>query len=324
MDADTQSSRPSQAAIVCAVAVAASAILGAAVALLPLGDVGMLALVVAVGLVTVVASAGRPRPLLVIGAIGYVVALQWVYVDWVEPLYAYSGLVNSGVAWPSLVVVSMIAAAPASWLPIELERPSDALLWPLYLFGYVPAATIPIYLLGPDLSAVLLFELVLAVAFGTLGLMQRVPRMTPSWQEIGDRWLGRLLVTLGMVAIPYLVVVFAPTGPPDIASVYGTRAHFSETQAANPGSAYILPWLGNVIYPLLVALGLSRSRPFLLSLGVVGQMLIYTISGLKTVLFSVLFLPLLFAAIRLRRRSFGTLAIWGGVSVLASSSAPPS
>jgi hypothetical protein len=317
---DTQTSRRSRAFIVCAVAILASAVLGAAVAHLPLRDVGTLSLVVAVAVLAVVATHGRQRLLLAVGAIAYVGAIHWVYLDVVVPLYAYSGLIDSGVTWPSLVIVSMIAVAPVAWLPIRIERPSDALLWPLYLFGYVPAAAIPIYILGPSLSTVLPFELTLAAAFGVLGLMQRLPRMAGSWAGLSDRRFVRLLVILGLGGIAYLIVVFAPTSPPpDIASVYVTRAQYATAAVASPGAGYFVIWLGNAIYPFLVTLGLSRSRLLLFGLGIAGQILVYTITGLKTILFSMVFLPLLYLAIRYARRYFGTLGIWAAVSVLALS-----
>jgi hypothetical protein len=306
--------------LLCASAVAASIALGLAVALLPFRDLGTLALIIGAALVAIVPSAGRQRALLTIGALAYVGALQWVYVDWVVPSYAYSGLIESGVEGPALAIVTVIAVAPAAWLPVGMERPSEVILWPLYLFAYVPAAIIPIHVLGPDLAAVLPLELALAVAFATLGFMQRLPRMTMGWPGIAEQSFTRLLVILGVGAIPYLIVTFAPTSPPpDLQSVYVTRAVYTATLTTTSGAGYIVSWLGNVIYPFLMALGAARSRRMLLILGIVGQLLIYTITGFKSNLLSILFVPLLYLAIRYGGRLFGTLLAWASVLVLALS-----
>ena len=113
-------------------------------------------------------------------------AFHWVYVEWVVPVYGYSGLINRGADPASLAAVTFAAALPAVWLPIRLARPSEVVLWFLYLFGYIPASIIPIYILGPDLSAVLPFGVLLLIGFAALGLMQRIPRTAPSWSGLGS------------------------------------------------------------------------------------------------------------------------------------------
>jgi hypothetical protein len=305
--------------VVYAVAIAATVIVGAGVASLRIREDG-LPLVLAVTLVAVATIARRQRLLIVMGGIAYVWAIHWVYVDFVVPVYAYSGLIDVGVPWPSLVLVSIVAVAPTVWLPIGLQRPSDGLLWILYLFGYVPAVAIPIYILGPDVSRVLPWELMVAVAFGLLALMQRVPRRTLSWPGISDLRFTRLLVTVGLGGIVYLFIVFAPTSPPpDLASVYETRSQYAAIASTAPLSGYLVIWLGNVIYPFLLVLGLSRSRITLLVLGLSGQLLIYTITGLKSMLFSVVLLPFLYLAIRHARRHFGNLEVWSALVLVVLS-----
>ena len=194
------------------VGVAASIAVGIAVVQFPLTLVASLAALVLVAVVVIGATTARPRLLVVVGAAVYMAAFHWVYVEWVVPVYGYSGLINRGADPASLAAVTFAAALPAVWLPIRLARPSEVVLWFLYLFGYIPASIIPIYILGPDLSAVLPFGVLLLIGFAALGLMQRIPRTAPSWSGLRERSFERLILIIGLGSIAYLVAFF---GMPD-------------------------------------------------------------------------------------------------------------
>ena len=76
----------------------------------------------------------------------------------------------------------------------------------------------------------------------------------------------------------FLLVFFGiPTQIPNFVTIYDVRAQFGATQANLPGAGYVVAWAGNVIYPLLMALGLSHSRRLPLFLGIVGELVIYSL-----------------------------------------------
>lgn len=293
---------------------------GAAIALVPVTPLPALAL----GFVTIAAgatvAAGIARAFTVIGAIVYVAALQWAYLDWVVPVYAYSGLITVGVEWPVLLVVSAVATLPAVWLPTSLQRPSDVVLWFLFLFGYVPALAVPIHLLGPELVPVLPFIVVVAVAFSTLGLIRRIPPLRSSWRGLSVAAYSRLLVVLGLGSAGYLIAFFGvPTGFPDFATVYDTRAAYATVADATVGAGYLVPWAGNVVFPFLIALGVARMRGRLVALGAGGAFLVYATTGFKTVLFSIALVPLLYVLARVARGRFGILLVWAGAALVGLS-----
>jgi hypothetical protein len=293
---------------------------GATIALLPVDQVQTLALTSSVTIAALALSFGRQRRLIVIGAVVYVGVFHWVYVDWVVPVYSYSGLVASGADWPAVLLVTILAVLPAVWLPPDLERPSDVVLWFLFLFGYVPAVAIPIHLLGPEVWPSLPFSLLLAIAFATLSLTRRIPLVTSNWPGISETAFSRLLVLLGLGAAGYLVVVFGiPTGLPDFETVYDARADYAAVANATTGAGYLVPWAGNVLFPFLMAFGLARNRMRLLAFGVGGELLVYATTGFKTVLFSILLVPLLYLVIRYASKWFGTLTMWGGGIVIGLS-----
>lgn len=293
---------------------------GVLIALTPSDQVATLVLVSITIAAAAILTAGRPRGLVVLGAIVYVGVIHWVYVDWVAPVYAYSGLIATGAEWPALAVISILSILPAAWLPTALGRPSDVVLWFLFLFGYVPACSIPIHLMGPDLGAVLPFTMAVALGFATLNLTRRIPPAAFAWPGLTERIHSRLLIGLGLGVAGYLIVIFGiPTRIPNFETVYDARADYAAVANASIGAGYLIPWAGNVIFPFLMAVGLARSKGWMLALGIGGEILVYATTGFKTVLFSIVLVPILYAFVRYGSRGFGVLLSWAGVAVVALS-----
>ena len=308
-----------QIALVLLATLAATVITATVVGLLPLQDAGVVPLAAAAALAALVIVGRRPRLVLVFGVVLYVAGFEWAYVSWVVPIFAYSGLIDVGVDQAAYLVVTVLAALPAVWLPVRLERPSAVVIWFLYLFAYVPATVVPIRLLGPALTNVLPLEVLLVIAFAILGLVGRLPPIPASIPAVPARWFGLAFVIVGVLAIPYLLLVFGVSAPPALQDIYDRRATYQTVLNSSAGSGYVATWLGNIVYPFLLALGLARRRLGLLLLGIAGQLLIYSISGLKEMLLSVIFVPLLYATIRRGSANFGPLVAWGGVAIIAVS-----
>ncbi len=308
-----------QIALILLVTLAATAIVGAAVGILPLWGAGLVPIAAAAAAAALAVVAGRPRAVLALGVFLYVAGFEWAYVELVVPIFAYSGLIDVGVDLAAYLVVTVLAVLPAVWLPVRLQRPSAVIIWFLYLFAYVPAIVVPVHLLGPELTNVLPLEVLLAVAFSILGLVGRLPRTDALGPAIPVRWFSLAFVAIGLLAIPYLLVVFGYSAPPALENIYDRRATYQTVLNASTGSGYVVTWLGDIVYPFLLAIGLARRRWGLFLLGIAGQLLIYSISGLKEMLLSVIFVPLLYLAIRRGSAMFGPIVAWGGVAIIALS-----
>ena len=98
--------------------------------------------------------------------------------------------------------------------------------------------------------------------------------------------------------------------------VYGRRDEFKLAVGGVPGASYLIGWATGVINPLLIAWGIARKRPALVVLGVVGQLVVYMVTGYKASLFSIAFIPLVYVAIAMFRRSFALVMCAGTVAVL--------
>lgn len=290
-----------------AVAILLAAALGA---LLPLARpgyswIGVCALTLLPLAAIVVAGAARAAT--ITAALVYVGVLMWVYTTQIAPVYAYYGLIDADPSPMSTVIVTALAALPAAWLPISARRPSFIVLWLLYLVGYVPATVVPLYIEG-DLATVLPFELAMVGSMAILALIVRLPPVPISVPHLSLTTFTRLMVVLGLLSLVYIAATFGVQPPPSLSSVYTRRAEFDTALGGAAGGAYIVPWSANAINPILMSMGMVRRRAELLVLGVAGQLLIYSATGFKSVLFSIALVPLVYAVISIARRSFGLLA----------------
>jgi hypothetical protein len=292
---------------------------GAAVALvivarpgaIPIG-LGWLALAPGAALVL----AGPVRATAIGAAVAYVAVLDWAYASHFSPVYAYTGLIDAAATPGATLAVAALTAAPAAWLPLSARRPSTIVLWALYLVGYVPTALVPLYLTG-DLGAVLPFDVGLVSSMAILALILRLRPPAIRVSNLSLTAFTRLLTALAVLSMLYIVAAFGVHTLPSLADVYTTRAQFTVAQGGAAAGGYIVPWAANAINPMLMALGIARRRADLVVLGLFGQLIIYSDTGYKAVLFSVVLVPLVYFAISRAGRSFGPLTVLGTTAILA-------
>ena len=242
--------------------------------------------------------------------LAFVVALIWAYRSHFSPLFAYNGLTDAAPGASAILVAVLLAALPAAWLPINARGPSTILLWALYLVGYVPSILVPVLMNG-GLRPALPFD---AALLGSMAILALIPRMRPAPIAVPHLSLTvctRLLAALGLVCLLYIIAAFGVHSPPSLGNVYATRASFDTAVGDAAGAGYIVPWAGNVINPTLMALGLARNRAAIMLLGIFGQLVIYSDTGYKSVLFAVALAPLVYVAVSRTSRVFGLVASLG-------------
>jgi hypothetical protein len=259
--------------------------------------------------------AGTARGATITAALVYVGVLMWVYTTQIAPVYSYYGLVDADPEPMPTLIVTALAALPAAWLPISARRPSFIVLWLLYLTGYVPVIVVPLYLEG-DLATVLPFDLALVASMAILALMVRLPPVSISVPHLSLDAFTRLMLVLGLLSLAYIAATFGVQPPPSLSSVYTRRAEFDTAVGGAAAGGYVVPWAANAINPILMALGMVRKRAELVVLAVAGQLLIYSATGFKSVLFSIALVPLVYVAISIARRSFGLVATLAAPAII--------
>jgi competence ComEA-like helix-hairpin-helix protein len=279
-----------------------------ALALLPLG-----ALVLA----------GPARGATIAASLAYVVVLVWAYRSRIAPVYDWAGLIDSAPATADLLIITPLAVLPAAWIPVPALRPSTVMVWVVYLMAYVPAVVLPLFL-GAELDKALSLDFALLASMVIIAVIGRVPLLGIRARPMRPLTFTALLTGLSVLTSLYILASFGLRALPSLQDVYGTRADFKLAIGGVPGGAYLIGWATGAINPLLMAWGIARRNVLLVVLAVAGQVLIYSVTGYKASLFAIAFVPLVYAAIAVAKRSFGLLLSIGIPAILALSVAFPS
>jgi hypothetical protein len=230
-----------------------------------------------------------------------VLGCYWVlsYADRaiLAPVFGYQGLEYQAPSlWTQGTVIVLIIACTAL-TPARLRHPSDGVLYILLSLVVLPvllvAATDVIFADVRD-------SLIASVtgAYLVLAACARIPRTPPCARAPRARRQPWILAAI-LSAASY-GLMFATFGVhlrlPSFSDVYSVRSVFSD-QA--PGAlGYLVDWQADVINPLLIAWGLYCRRWLLVFAGILGELLIYSVTGFKSVLFIVLAVAALLLAVR--------------------------
>lgn len=257
------------------------------------------------------AATRRSRWSIASGAIAYILLLEWVY----------AGLIATGVRfvyvdheWYELLIVVALAWLPSFALPRHIELMSQTVTWVLYTLVYVPAALVGFHTFGldPELHVTLLMGIALLLG----GL--RIPRSAWFRYGLSPAHHGVVLGLLGIAGAVFVIAMFGLSLElPHPQAVTATRLAYKESREAGSMTAYLVPWLGRIVYPLVLAVGLRDRRPLLISIGVAGALLIYSTAGFR----SALLLPaVVVAAYALARSRLGAPAIaWALIAAVSIS-----
>ncbi|MCH9684896.1 MAG: hypothetical protein K0V04_25900 [Deltaproteobacteria bacterium] len=263
---------------------------------------------------------GRERALLVGLAAVYVVLLQWTYVHDLHPRWAYMGLEHHAPAAWVRGTLSVLAVVPALWMPRALGRPSQIGLWFLYLLVYVPSLLVPMESVGgPPGRWIGLGVMLLGCMAGlcwsyVLPLGRRARMDAPEASPRFWLWFGVAAVGLHVA----VVVKFGlPQSLPSWAEIYDVRAEFGDVaRSGGRLGAYAVAWAANVINPVLIAWGVVRRRPGVVLLGVAGQLLLFGITALKSVVLSAGLIAVVVFVMRDGGRRFGRWMLGGATALL--------
>lgn len=259
---------------------------------------------------------GRLRALLIAGIISYAVAIAWLYAGVVSPAWAYTGLVNNPKGDGSLLVAYALALLPGMLIRIGASRPSDVIVWLLYVLAYVPSVVVPYYVLGDGwdqfpLTAILFVSFLGIVAF------QRTGR-----ELTGERLRSRAVATPliaagGLIGLAVVIAALGlPTRLPPLDAVHDTRRAFAES--GNPLIGYPIKLIGGAVFPFVLAAGVRARNWVLILPGVMGPVTIYAANGSKHVLLVVVLVVALVVILSYRPQWFGVVIVWALISLMAA------
>lgn len=253
------------------------------------------------------------RGVVICAALLYAVILQLVYVVEISPGYSYAGYLSRPLPLWALLTATLLAAAPATWLPVRLARPSQLLYWTVYVVAYVPSVLVPFYALSAPVPVVLGFALALLLSFASFGLIYAAPHLRIPRLRVDHRlfWGGVGLVTVAALGV--IVSAFGlPKALPALSAIYEVREEYSAGLAAGGRPVSLsITWLVNVVGPLLMAVGLVLQRWGLLAAGVLLELGVFATTGFKSSLLAPVALVIFYLVIRFGARAFGAIVALG-------------
>jgi hypothetical protein len=265
------------------------------------------------------------RVLLVVG--GYIAALLWAYSTLVSPHFAYDGY---KLAWPdakSMVWLTTLSLVPALFMPYALSKPSAMILWWLYIAAYIPSIFIPALSLTMPFEQLVPLQLCLLLCMGFLRFTSTARLLAIGRIELSPALFWSVFWIAWSACIAFICMHFrADILLANVASLftggseYAIRSAFVvELSHAGRILGYVTGQVSQALDPYLIAFGIVHRRRACLVAGILGQLLVFSVTGLKIILFSSVFLAGLFLIMRRWqhwRRSFGLILTTGVTAMI--------
>lgn len=246
----------------------------------------------------------RPSPWRTAGAVVvYGVLLHWCYATLISPAFDYRGITYRTPSIVAYFAAFVMAGALSAILPRHLRRPSDFVIWLMFIMVVVPSMLVPHYADVCSQAQAMQISVLTGALFALAVLaVSRIP--TPSLRiNVSAKlyWGAIAVFTIGAYAyVQYHVGLQLKLVA--LSDVYALRFKYREVVAEGsaPFLGYLIRWQSHVINPLIIARGVFGSKPLLVVAGAVGQLVLFPVTGYKMTLLSI---PLLIVvALALRHR----------------------
>jgi hypothetical protein len=248
--------------------------------------------------------------------------LTYVYVTWLAPNYDYLGFpMHEGgdqIVWLSLFLL----VSSALMLPVELRRYSDYFLWMVFYFLYLPAMLyVPLQGMTSDGGLTLVASL--ALSFATMIWFGQYRIKLPIIRCSRRTFVGVFFVAYVLLSVYVVYTYGGSLHFVQFSDVYDQR-ELSDEVAGGSLAGYAAGFLAGAFNPFLMAVGLIERRPAWLTIGFLGQLLMYSTAAMKFVLVSALLIPIFyFFLIRPAAITSTRLGVLVGLSCLLPLAAIP-
>ena len=245
-----------------------------------------------------------------LGIVTFVGSFQQVYLKWLYPFFGYYGFENSYPKVGYLVLAWGLSVVPAVWMPIRLKRPSQLIYWLLYLTVFIPSMFVPLYVGLQDATEVATLMATLFAGFAITGVSYYLPLLRFHPPSISSRAYKRLAIGVVAGLVLWVCVVFRGNFRiVSFADVYDLRLAADDIMEGS-SVHYAVMWLSAVIGPFLMAGGIVRKRVSMFLAGVLIQVFVYSTMGAKSVIVSIVVVPVLAFILRDKGASFGLKVSW--------------
>ena len=249
--------------------------------------------------------------------LGFVI---WSYLTLISPRYAYLGYIANPRS-PFIHCISfLLALIPSLGLIKKVDRPSQILIWFIYLLVLLPSLTVPFYATSLSSFELIVYSCVTIAGFWILSFFSQIPHFQKPRFRV-PKTVFYIVASILVSAFLYLLVKTFGFSLKwiNFLDVYDVRANYKSSLKSAFGIVpYLVIWQGNVINPFLMVYGLSRRKWIWLLVGLVLQLFIYSVTGLKSVSLSFLLVLCIFCGLGTKYKSnnFGTYLLTGASSVI--------
>lgn len=233
----------------------------------------------------------------------YLAAMLLSHLLVIAPQFAYRGLEFNPVSIGLLTLGSTIAILPTFWMPFNISRPSVLAYYVLYFLAYVPACVVPLCTLEYKPQRYLLYLFCIAFCFWGLARIYRINLLRLPQARCSNGLFWTVLIG---VSVAINLAVIRKFGlnfhiPSLQGEIYEVRNEYYD-MISGSFLAYLIMIQVKVLAPLCVIWGLYKRTFLLIAWGICSQLFIFMNAGIKTVLFSTLFIVGLYFALRISRR----------------------
>lgn len=218
----------------------------------------------------------------------YGTVLHRVYAELITIPFGYLGYRYEAPTLEAQIVAWMIATAVIYTLPRRLNRPSSVMLWVLFSVTVAPSILMAPYTSYLAPRDALIMSFVVAGVFSIVALAQSKQPRPLGWNVSPTSLWIVLAIFSGTT---YLLLMFTQGLSFEflaILDVYDVRAEYVDEIRSVGILGYLVTTQANVVNPLIAARGFVHRKWSLVAVAVVGQLILYSTTGFKHVLFGIL------------------------------------
>jgi hypothetical protein len=220
----------------------------------------------------------------------YVEVFHLTYVNDLSPLLSYLGLTYIQPSVPVLIFAWVLALIPSFMLNLAVDRPSHFILLLLYICVFIPSSFVPLFVSLSSVSDVMLLNVMMLAGFILMVLMVRGKVRPFRFRGSHGRSFWIALWALLILISIWIVAVFGSSLKlVTLSDVYSSGLRFESREIFD--RSYVgfgVLMMYGALNPLVMALGLQRRDWRLILIGIAGQMLCYSTSGIKAIIFSII------------------------------------
>lgn len=202
-----------------------------------------------------------------------------------------------------LIIFIIQSLIPLTWIPVTSGRPSVLIKWVIYFVVVIPAIIIPYVSIEYSELGFFSFNCMLLLSFYIVCSFEKIRLFAPPKFKVSVAFFYIVFFSFYLLFLINAVRIFGFNfSLVSLRDVYDVRYAYKEQLEGASFAGTQIRWLLFIFNPFLIILGyLDRKKVWMLVVGIVGELFIYSISGLKSALFiSFVLLIILFALSKVR------------------------